>query len=210
MQEDISDAPIPLYGIVRGAYLGEFWKNAIKEHGFQTDLSVEELVAKTQQEYLKIFNENPLEPTDGFWELADELKNSRNWSLALVSNSDRSVVDPIIKSLNISDGVFDIVVTGDEVKHRKPSPDVYIKALKELKIKSKEAIVFEDSVTGSQASGKAGLDTIIILRGSAEEPEYPDNVILFLSDFSPIPKNLDTTFMEASKKRLEFMQSELS
>jgi len=208
--EDVSDGTAPLCGIGTGAYLGEIWKNTVKEADLETELSLEELVKKTQQEYLNLFNENPLEPRDGFWNLLDILKNDKGWVLALISNSDRSVVEPVLKSLNINDGVFDTIITGDEVKHRKPSPDIYNKALKELKLKSKDALVFEDSLSGARSSGKSGIDTIVILTGETPEPEYPDNVLLFLPDFSPLPRNLDTTFMEASKKRLESMQAESS
>jgi len=208
--EDVSDGTAPLYRASTGAYLGEIWKNTIKKSDLETELSVEELVKKTQQEYLNLFNDNPLEPRDGFWSLIDILKNDKNWVLALTSNSDNSVVEPVLKNLNINEGVFDIILTGDQVKHRKPSPDIYNKALKKLKLKSKDAIVFEDSLSGARASGKSGIDTIVILNGETPEPKYPDNVLLFLSDFSPLPGNLDTTFMETTKKRLEYMQSELA
>jgi beta-phosphoglucomutase-like phosphatase (HAD superfamily) len=82
--------------------------------------------------------------------------------------------------------------------------------LKVLKIKRGEALVFEDSLSGAQSSNKAGIETVVILDGETPESDYPDNVLLFLPDFLSLPGNLDTTFLEASKKRLEYMQSELS
>ncbi len=208
--EDASDGTASLHGVDSGSYLGEIWKSTIKKGGLKTELSVEELVKKSQQEYLYLFNENPLEPRDGFWVFIDALKNDKNWVLALISNSDNSVVEPVLKSLNINEGVFDAIITGDKVKHRKPSPDIYNKVLKELKLKSKDALAFEDSLSGARASGKAGIDTVVILNGETPEPEYPDNVLLFLSDFSTLPGNLDVTYLEASKKRLDYMQSELA
>jgi len=208
--EDISEGTAPLYGISKGAYLGDIWKKTIREYDVETELSIEELVKKTHHEYLEIFKEEPLEPREGFWALADELKNGRKWSLALVSNSDRPVVTSVLKSLNINEGVFDVIITGDEVKHRKPLPDIYKKALKALKVKSKDVVVFEDSVSGAQAADKAGLDTIVIWDGVVPEPEYPKNTLIFLPEFSTIPGNLDTTFMEASRNRLKLLQSESS
>jgi beta-phosphoglucomutase-like phosphatase (HAD superfamily) len=98
--EDVSDGTAPLYGVGTGTYLGDIWKNTIKMSGLETELTVEELVKKTQQEYLNLFNENPLEPRDGFWNIIDILKNDKGWALALISNSDRSVVEPVLKSLN--------------------------------------------------------------------------------------------------------------
>ncbi len=208
VQEDVSQDSAPLYGLAKGSYLGEFWKSAIKDYGLKTGLSVDELLKKTHHEYLELFKSAPLEPRDGFWKLADELKTDKKWSLALISNSDRSVVTPIISSLGLDGGAFDIIITGDEVGHRKPSPDIYQKALKALRLKSREVVVFEDSVTGSSAAEKAGLDTIAIWDGNIPEYDYPKNVLLFLPDFDSLPGNLDTTFIETSKNKLKSIQSE--
>lgn len=67
---------------------------------------------------------------------------------------------------NVTDNVvktkFDIVVTGEDVKHGKPDPEVYIKALEKLGCKDpSEVLVFEDSETGIKAATKAGLYNIV-------------------------------------------------
>ena len=208
--EDISNDVSSIYGVERGTFLGDMWKKTIENYGLKTDLSIEELVKRTHHEYLELYKEGPLEPRDGFWALVDELKNGKHWSLALVSNSDRSVVYPIIKDLNIHEGVFDLVITGDEVKHHKPAPDIYQKVLKSLKLKNHEVVVFEDSVSGSEAANGAGLEVIAIWNGEVPEPEYPKNVVMFLPDFSSISGNMDTTFMEKAQKDLKSLQSEFS
>jgi HAD superfamily hydrolase (TIGR01509 family) len=205
--EDISDGTAPIHGISRGTYLRDIWKNTINNFEIKTEFSVDELVKKTQEEYLAMFNELTPEPRDGFWVLADELKNVRKWPLALISNSDRSVVSPVTEKLNLGENVFDLIITGDDMKNRKPAPDIYNSALKQLKLKAAEVIVFEDTVTGAEAAGKAGLDVIVIWRGDVKTEEYPKNVLTFFTDFSTIPGNMDETYLEASKKRLEELRS---
>ena len=52
---------------------------------------------------------------------------------------------------------FDFVVFGDEVKHFKPAPDLYQKAIEKSGYMPQECLVFEDSVSGVMAAHDAGL-----------------------------------------------------
>jgi len=208
--EEVGEVDIDFSDIYRGSHLEKFWADTVKTYGLKTELPISELVKRTREKYLNIYKETPLEPRDGFWNLVDELKNIKKWPLALLSNSDRSVAELIIKDLNIREGVFDLIITGDEVKHRKPAPDIYEKALKILKLKGREVLAFEDSLSGAKAAQKAGIDVIAIWEGDVPEPEYPKNVIMFLPDFSSIPGNMDTTFMEHAQNSLKMLQSEFS
>lgn len=54
---------------------------------------------------------------------------------------------------------FDLIVSGEEVAHNKPAPDIYLQVLKETALKPEEAIVVEDSKVGIQASKGAGIIT---------------------------------------------------
>ena len=193
----------------RGAYVSDIWKYIKKYPGVKIDLSIEELKQKTHKAYLDLFNQTEKEPREGFWGLVSELKD-KGIKLALVSNGDAEIVNPVIEKLDIKEGVFDLIVTGNQVKHRKPKPDVYKKALKELGLNSKEVLCFEDSVGGSMAAKKAGLDTIAIWDGEVIETDYPRNVMTFLPDFSSFPGNLDTTYMEHAKKGVEYLEQEIS
>ncbi len=59
------------------------------------------------------------------------------------------------------DIIFDVVVTGDDVSKKKPAPDVYLLALKKLKVSSSNSFAIEDSEIGLYAAKAAGLRTII-------------------------------------------------
>ncbi len=58
--------------------------------------------------------------------------------------------------------LFDITVTGDEVKNGKPAPEPFLKALRKLKIEPWEAVVIENAPFGIQSAKKAGLFCIAI------------------------------------------------
>ena len=57
---------------------------------------------------------------------------------------------------------FDLILAGEEVVHGKPSPEIYLSALRHFDISPSEALVFEDSEIGVKAAQTAGLNYIVI------------------------------------------------
>ena len=58
--------------------------------------------------------------------------------------------------------LFDAVVTGDEVAHRKPAPDVYLEAARRLGVDPARSVAIEDSRPGITAARAAGMKAIAI------------------------------------------------
>ncbi len=58
--------------------------------------------------------------------------------------------------------LFGAVVTGDEVAHRKPAPDVYLEAARRLGADTARSIAIEDSGPGLAAARAAGMKAIAI------------------------------------------------
>lgn len=57
---------------------------------------------------------------------------------------------------------FDAVVTGDQVKRRKPEPDVYLEAARRLGLAPERCVAIEDSGPGIASAATAGMKTIAI------------------------------------------------
>ncbi len=57
---------------------------------------------------------------------------------------------------------FSHVTSGQEVTHGKPSPDIYLLAVKKLGLDAANCIVFEDSETGARAAIAAGLKVVVV------------------------------------------------
>lgn len=55
---------------------------------------------------------------------------------------------------------FDLIIGKEEIKNKKPSPDVYLYAMNQFNASPSECIVFEDSLQGLQAATSAGIETI--------------------------------------------------
>lgn len=60
------------------------------------------------------------------------------------------------------DNLFDYVIAGEQVNKGKPYPEIYEKVLKHFGLSSSEAIVFEDTLIGSEAASNAGINYITI------------------------------------------------
>lgn len=59
---------------------------------------------------------------------------------------------------------FDLILSGESVKHGKPDPEIYQKVLDYFNVEPGDAIVFEDSEIGRLAAIGAGIP-VVVLRG---------------------------------------------
>ncbi|MEY9123155.1 HAD family hydrolase [Bradyrhizobium yuanmingense] len=56
---------------------------------------------------------------------------------------------------------FDAIVAGDDVRHKKPAPDVYLEILARLKLEASDCVAIEDSANGLVAASRAGIPVLI-------------------------------------------------
>lgn len=112
--------------------------------------------------------------------------------LAIASTTTRANIDALLRATLGVDGtkLFDVIACGDAAKAKKPAPDVYLLALKELSLDPEQAIAFEDSANGLKAATAAGLRTVITPTYWTEGSNFDDAGILLphLGDpWQPIP-----------------------
>lgn len=180
------------------------WEHAIREQPREVNITLGELVEKTNQKFLQMLPDD-FDVKDGFWPLTVKLKDERGFKLGLVTNTYREVANEILNKLGIKQ-TFDVVICGDEVDVRKPNPEIYKLASEKLKINPKHMIAFEDSVAGATAASRAGLQTIVIWDGINSQDDYPDSVVDFLPDFTPITNEvIDNTTMDILTKAKELL-----
>ncbi len=115
----------------------------------------EKLLHRKKEIFTKI---NKVMVFEGIYECLEFLK--KKCLLGVVSGSDKSVVFDIIGMF--FPHTFDAVVTGNDVKEGKPSPESYLKAVEMLKVRTDECIVIENSPLGVQSAKRAGLFCIAI------------------------------------------------
>jgi beta-phosphoglucomutase len=94
--------------------------------------------------------------------------------LALVTGTSRHETHRILPKKIFN--MFDVVVTGNDVKHGKPHPEPYLLALKKLQCKPDEAFVIENAPFGIRSAKKADLVCIALEtslpKGYLKEADY--------------------------------------
>jgi HAD superfamily hydrolase (TIGR01509 family) len=58
------------------------------------------------------------------------------------------------------ESVFSGFVSGSDVKHGKPAPDIFLAAAEKLKVKPEDCLVIEDSDAGVESANRAGMNVI--------------------------------------------------
>lgn len=92
---------------------------------------------------------------EGVMELLNALKGSR-LKLALASGSPDEFIRMILDRFGLWP-YFEAVISGDQVPHSKPHPDIYHLAAQSLGVQPRECLVFEDAPNGVAAAKAAGM-----------------------------------------------------
>jgi len=94
-----------------------------------------------------------------------KLKN-RWLKLACCSNSIKNSIEMMLSKTWILE-YFDLIISNEDVKEPKPSPEMYLKAMEKLNIKSEETIIVEDSPHWIQAA-KASWAKVLIVNNAQD------------------------------------------
>src|SRR5215217_491633 len=79
-----------------------------------------------------------------------------NVRLAIATSSVSASARPFLERHRVK-SFFDVVVTGDEVEHGKPFPDLYLRAAEKLRTPANACLVVEDALSGIAAANAAGM-----------------------------------------------------
>ncbi len=138
----------PFVGMGENRYIG----GVAEKYNLKLDLV--EAKARTYHIYESI-TEGHLEPLPGALEFVS-LCRRRGLRLALATSADYIKMEINLKAIGLSVMSFQSTINGLEVERKKPSPDIYIKASRNLGLKPEECLVVEDAVSGVRAAKAAG------------------------------------------------------
>lgn len=133
---------------------------------YDLPLSVNEYIAQGEAIKAAITEKDGIKPIKGAQDFIRFLVK-KDWRLGLASSSTRTEIKANLQALGLTD-CFEITVSGEEVAHSKPAPDIFLKAAELLKTSPSDCLVFEDTKNGSRAAKAAGMTCI----GFAN-PDYP-------------------------------------
>jgi pyrophosphatase PpaX len=87
---------------------------------------------------------------------------AKGLKLGIITDKYRRPVMDVLSHFGITE-LFDVVVTGYEVKKHKPEPDIVLEATKRLGVKPEQCVVVGDSPVDVESGKRAGAFTIAVL-----------------------------------------------
>lgn len=107
--------------------------------------------------------------------------------LAVASSADRIKVVANLEAIGVDLAWFGLVVTGEDVVHKKPAPDIYLHTAHELGVTAGCCTVIEDAIHGVEAAKAAGMRCVAVAHsftGEQLSEAKPDLVRDTIADIS--------------------------
>jgi len=174
----IPDSKIP-------QYLGRNLKNQIDLFEKNFNISIDEKLYMNRFEVEMQYHIKHIEKNISLSHLMKSLK--KKFKLAVATSSPKSRTEHILKNLGINNK-FEVIITSENVKKHKPSPDLFIEASRRLEVKPEECLVIEDSANGIEAAKNANMK-IIALKTEFQSEEELKDADLIIHDLYEIEAN---------------------
>lgn len=148
-----------------------------------SELSQEELnaaAAKKQSYFLEFLKQEGIKVYPSTVNFIKILKNNKI-KVAVISSSKNCLF--ILEKANLVN-LFDVIITGNDIKRGKPHPDIFLLAAEKLNLNPSECVVFEDAVLGVEAAKNAKMKVIGIDRYL--KPERLKQAELIINDLKEI------------------------
>ena len=147
-------------GLGRGAE--EYVKAAARVHGLElTDKQVEQATQLRQEYFLKILKEEPLPPFPGVLELMDEAMQREDFRVAIATSGTLEKSRAVLNAVGVPYRKM-VYINGNDVKHKKPDPELFLIAAERIGIEPAQCVVLEDAPNGVQAAKAAGAKCIAV------------------------------------------------
>jgi len=146
------------------SYIGsgarETWQAVLDRRGLPGPL--EPWITEYDEAIIRIVRAQGV-PMPGLLPLLDDLR-AVGVPLAVASSSARAWIDATLATIGVRD-YFAVVVSGTEVTHPKPAPDVFLRAAELLGVAPAGCAVIEDSPRGLEAARAAGMFVVALQAG---------------------------------------------
>jgi len=145
-------------------------------------------VEKDKSRAYSIYNElvrGQLNPLPGVKDFIQKCRD-KSLQIAVATSADNIKMKINLGEIGLSENDFDATIDGLEVVHKKPDPEIFLKAAAKLKIPPESCLVVEDAVSGIEAAKKAGCRCLAIKTSFDENELYAAD--WFAKDLSTAPK----------------------
>lgn len=139
-----------------GTGSGKIFKKLLDEKGEEKNVSG--LVDERRDMFNGYVEAGKIPEMPGLTQFLESLEKAGIKS-AIVSGGHRGYIERLIGMLGITER-FRYIVSADDIPYRKPSPEPFLIAARELGVEPQECLVIEDSYSGCQAARAAGMKLI--------------------------------------------------
>lgn len=151
----------PFIGTGENRYLG----GVAEKYGLAVD--IDQIKKRTYDIYLEII-QGELEPLPGVHDFIQKCRDLGK-QLAVASSADRRKVVGNLNEIQLAPELFDAVIVGEDVEHKKPAPDIFLLAAKHLGLPPQQCLVVEDAVSGVAAAKAAGARCLALMTSFDQE-----------------------------------------
>jgi phosphoglycolate phosphatase len=166
--------PLP-EGVVRdfiGQGITRLVERCLAEAGLPLACAQLEPALRSFGDHYRAMNGHASRPYPGVMEGLDRLRQA-GLKLACVTNKAQAFTMPLLEASGLAP-LLDAVVTADQVGRRKPHPEPYSRACKELRVSPDEAVVVGDSANDAEAGRAAGCRVLLVSYGYREGRDVRD------------------------------------
>jgi beta-phosphoglucomutase len=145
---------LPFTGMGEDRYLG-----GVAEK-YNIPFNVDQDKKRTYEIYGELVHNN-IDPLPGVLDFIEKCK-SRGLRIAVATSADLVKMEINLKEINLPVSTFDATVNGLEIEHKKPSPDIFLKAAERIATDPTACLVVEDAVSGVKAGKSAGAKVLAL------------------------------------------------
>jgi beta-phosphoglucomutase len=160
---------LPFVGTGEDRYIG----GVAEKHGVVLDLAAAK--KRTYEIYLALVPER----LRAFPGACDVVRRCRQEDLAtaVASSADRIKIEANLIQIGLPPAGWDAVVCAEDVKNKKPAPDIFLAAARQLRRLPSQCVVIEDAVNGIQAAKAAGMRCVAVAQTFTPEKLQAADVV---------------------------------
>lgn len=138
--------------------------DVLKSNGIDED--VKPLIKRWRRNFIGLLGKKKIRTIPGFTKF-NTLINRLKLKKIIASGGHNRIIFLMLKSLGLEKEFKFVSI--DDVKNRKPHPEIFLLAAKRLGIKPNECIVIEDTIAGVEAAKRAGMICIALTTTTSKE-----------------------------------------
>jgi HAD superfamily hydrolase (TIGR01509 family) len=138
----------PYVGMGENKYIG----NVAEKYGLYED--IDKLKTRTYNIYDELIS-GKVGALPGVHVFIDKCKK-KGLKIAVATSADKMKMIINLKEIGLADNIFDALVNGLDIEHKKPDPEIYLLAAKKCGINIANCLVVEDAISGVEAGKRAG------------------------------------------------------